>query len=71
MRAETRCSKPGIKITEKSCTNGINYCVPIVSGVTLLCIQSVLLHETGAGRRERTVQEQEGQGVAEGDREEV
>jgi len=69
--AETCCSKPGIKINEKSYTNSINYCVSIVSGVTLLCIQSVLLHMAGAGRCERTLQEQEGQGVAEGDREEI
>ena len=70
MSAETCCSKQGITINEECCANSINYCVSIVSGVTL-CIQYVVLHVAGAGRRERTVQEQEGQGVAEGDSKEV
>jgi hypothetical protein len=68
MMAETCCSEAGITI---NCANSMNYCVSVVSGVTLLCIQSVMLHVAGAGRCERTVQEQEGQGVAEGDCKEV
>lgn len=71
MIAETCCSKPGNKISEKGCANNINYCVSIVTGVALLCIHSAVLHVAGAGRRERAVQEQEGQGAAEGDCEEV
>jgi len=71
MIVETYCSKLWNKIDDKRCANCINYCVSIVSGVTLLCIRSVVLHVAGAGRCEHAVQEQEGQGAAEGDCKEV
>jgi hypothetical protein len=71
MIAETCCSKPGNEINEKRCAKIIDYCVSVVSGVTVLCIHSSVLHVAGAGRCEHAVQEQEGQGVAEGDCKEV
>jgi hypothetical protein len=69
--AETCCSKVENNTNGKHCANSINCCVSIVFGLTLLCIQSVVLHAAGAGRCEHAVQEQEGQGIAEGDCKEV